>query len=138
MPNPVFEIITRAIDQHRLLVVVDEAGERMIEPYLVFESAAGDMLLHGWQRSGAFRRQPPPKWCNLHIEDLASVEITAEHFTQPQADYNPRSSHFHRVLYEVLPARSAAAVHAGARVKRARRAPPSKRGASGARSYRRD
>lgn len=130
MPNPVFEIITRAIDQHRLLIVVDEAGERTIEPYLVFESAAGDMLLHGWQRAGAFRRQPPPKWCNLHIEDLASVEITSEHFAQPHADYNPRSPHFHHVLYEVLPTRSASAVHAGSRVKRARRAPPRKRGAA--------
>ena len=47
--NAVFHIITQAIDGHRLLNVVDEAGGRIVEPYLIYESDGGDMVLHGWQ-----------------------------------------------------------------------------------------
>lgn len=35
LPNPGFEIITRATDEHRLLVVTDEVGVRTLEPYLI-------------------------------------------------------------------------------------------------------
>lgn len=101
MKNSLFESITRAIDQHAVLRITDEAGARLIEPYLIFESAQGDMLLHGWQRGGAYRRTPPPHWCNLHLEDILAAELLPDHFKQPHRDYNPRSELFHRVLFEI-------------------------------------
>jgi hypothetical protein len=101
MKNPIFHTLTRAIDSHRLVVVTDEAGMRVIEPHLIFESKSGDMLLHGWQRSGAFRSTPPPRFCNLHLDDILAVRLGPERFAGAHDGYNPRSAHFHRVLYEL-------------------------------------
>src|SRR5687768_16505621 len=101
MKNPVFHTLTRAIDGHRLVVVTDEAGVRVMEPYLIFESKSGDMLLHGWQRSGAFRTDPPPRFCNLHLDDILAARLGSERFASAHHAYNPRSANFHRVLYEL-------------------------------------
>lgn len=128
MKNPVFDQIIRAIDGHHVLEITDEAGVRVVEPYLVFESADGDMLLHGWQRAGAFRHTPPPRWCNLHVNDIAAVELRPEHFTQPHSDYNPASTQFHRVLYAIQPMRTAVQESKSHRtpMKRARHRPPTR------------
>jgi hypothetical protein len=101
MKNLLFDALTRAIDGHRLLRITDDAGARVIEPYLIFESAKGDMVLHGWQRSGAFRKTPPPRWCNLHVEDIFTIDVLPERFSKPHRDYNPHSTNFHRVIYAV-------------------------------------
>jgi hypothetical protein len=89
---------------------------RVIEPYLVFESVEGDLLLHGWQRAGAFRRTPPPRWCNLRIQNIDAVKPRPERFGQPHRGYNPASTQFHRVLYACgtkrVPARDARSSHA--------------------------
>lgn len=106
MKNSPFNQIVQAIDVHRLIAVRDEAGVRVIEPYLIFESAKGDMLLHGWQRSGAFRRTPPPLWCNLHLDDILGVEALPGRFAKPHEDYNPRGPAFHRVIYQIDPDRA--------------------------------
>jgi hypothetical protein len=123
MPRKIFDVLVRAIDSHRLVLVFDEVGPRVIEPYLIFESSEGDMLLHGWQRSGVFRSHPPPKWCNLHVEDLASVEVLTDRFARPHHDYNPRSAQFHRVIYE-LPLQPRSNHSTTSRVQRERRRPP--------------
>jgi hypothetical protein len=133
MKNSLFEKITRAIDKHAVLKVTDDAGARFIEPYLIFESTDGDMLLHGWQRGGAYRRTPPPRWCNLHLDDIAAVELLADRFSQPHGDYNPRSPNFHRVVFEINgrgPRRAATVEDAGAssRVVPPRRSPPRRKG----------
>lgn len=135
MKNPAFNRIVQAIDVHRLIAVQDEAGVRVIEPYLIFESAKGDMLLHGWQRSGAYRSLPPPRWCNLHLDDIVSVDPLPGRFAKPHEAYNPHSPNFHRVIYEIDPDRartthsspSQAAAH---RLARPRRKGPPKRLAS--------
>lgn len=127
MKNSLFEKITRAIDQHAVLRVMDDAGTRTIEPYLIFESAKGDMLLHSWQRNGAFRHTPPPHWCNLHLEDILAVELLAERFDRPRPDYNPRSPNFHRVVFEINgrgPRRAATATEPEPRTPPRRRRPP--------------
>jgi hypothetical protein len=108
MQESLFHRLTRAIDERAVVVVCDEAGERVIEPYLIFESAAGDMLLHGWQREGAFRDQPPPRWCNLYLEDIVDVKVTTERFLEPRPDYNASGGRFHRLVYELNPQRRAA------------------------------
>jgi hypothetical protein len=134
MRNPLFSHITRAIDAHELLIVTDEAGDRLIEPYLIYESKAGDMLLHSWQRSGAFRSSPPPRFCNLYLEDLIAVQRTGQSFRKPHRDYNPVSSQFHRVIYQLdeagpqVPPKSAAST----RVRPKRRGPPGSRSSTSA------
>lgn len=132
MKNSLFEKITRAIDQHAVLKVTDEAGPRIIEPYLIFESAEGDMLVHSWQRNGAFRHTPPPHWCNLHLDDIVGVELLPERFSQPHRDYNPRSPSFHRVVFEIngRGPRRTPPTQDGTRVSPPRRSPPTGNGST--------
>lgn len=127
MKNSIFNVLTQAIDGHWLLGVVDEAGPRVIEPYLIFESSQGDLLLHGWQRSGAYRQTPPPRWCNLHLDDLVTVEIIRTHFAKPHAHYNPASRAFHRVVYAIGTRKGTSPAPAHGRVERRRRGPPKRK-----------
>lgn len=134
MKDSPFNRIVQAIDAHRLLKVVDERGARIIEPYLIFESSGGDMLLHGWQRTGAGER-PSPKWCNLHFDDMISVELMPGRFAEPHRDYNPRAPKFHRVIYEIdprIPREKRPQEPKPSRVDRPRRGPPKANGRRGA------
>ena len=128
MKIPVFDQLTRAIDAHRVVAITDEVGTRVVEPYLLFESSGGDMLLHGWQRSGAFRTTPPPHWCNLHLDDIHSVELLAAQFAKPHAQYTPGGTNFHRVVYKLNDRgpESSASV-AKSRLHPKRRGPPANR-----------
>jgi hypothetical protein len=104
--------------------VIDEAGPRIVEPYLIFESAEGDMVLHGWLRSGEFRHSSPPHWCNLHLDDVLAAEVLWEEFDHPHPDYNPHSPLFHRVVFEI---NGQGPRHAGAHDERQSRLPPNAR-----------
>ena len=125
MKNSIFEKLIRAIDGHNVVLLRDYAGERTIEVYLLHETAAGDMSLHGWQRSGAADRQPPPTWINRHLEDILAVEISSERFERPHAGYKP--DRFHRVIYQIETkgpgAQGAPATHSRVHAPR-RRSPP--------------
>lgn len=125
MKNAIFEIIARVIDGHYLLHLVDEDGLCIVEPHLLFESGRGDILLHCWQRAGETGRTPSPHWCNLHLADLVSAQISPERFTPSRSGYYPRSPQFHRVLFEIR-GRVAHAGHASTAESRVRpgRAPP--------------
>ena len=101
MNIPAFVKLTRAIHGRHLVSLKDRAGVRTVEVYLIYENKQGDLMLHGWQRDGAFGRQPPPKWIQLRLEDVLSVEVSKERFDHPRPDYNPRSPGFHRVVYEL-------------------------------------
>ena len=101
MNNSIFEKLTRAIDGHYLVTLQDDGGARVVEPYLIYESAAGDMLLHGRQLAGAYTQKPPPKWLNRNLEDIFAVELSSDQFWRPHAGYRPRSPTFHRILYEI-------------------------------------
>lgn len=71
---------------------------RTVEPYLIYESKAGDEILHSWQVSGDYDRTPPPDWCNLRMDEITAATVLAEHYAQPHPEYNPNSTRFHRVL----------------------------------------
>lgn len=124
MKNTVFAVITQAIDERRLLLITDETGPRLIEPYLLFESLEGDMLLHGWQQAGAFRVLPPPHWCDIHVGDIRNIEMLSEHFPGPHRDYSPEQAKFHRVLYAIEPDAAVPDPRRGLRLQGERRRPP--------------
>lgn len=95
------DAVCRAIDG-RCLVDVDYKGEgRIIEPYILFESADGAILIHGWQVEGAYVHTPPPDWCNLKMRHIGRLTILSRKFHQPQPGYNPHSRQFHRIIRRV-------------------------------------
>lgn len=90
--------LRRAIRDRRIVRVVHKNRTRLVEPYLVYASQAGELVLHGRQIAGDYETTPPPDWCNLRLSDLTAVRVTPRHFVRPHPDYNPRSPQFHRVL----------------------------------------
>ena len=93
--------LRKLISDKTVLSVVYEGGTKIVEPYLVFESKDGKRLLHGWQRSGAWKTSPPPDWTNLSLSKIASMTLTNEKFDHPHPEYDPRSDRFHRVLFHI-------------------------------------
>jgi len=90
--------IIAAIQARNLLQVICKGYTRTVEPYLLYESKAGDEILHSWQVSGEWEKTPPPDWCNLRLDEITSATALAEHYDQPRPDYNPTSTRFHRVI----------------------------------------
>ena len=92
------DVICQAIRERRLLSVQYKGRERIVEPYLLFESKAGDLVLHGWQVDGAWENTPPPDWSNLKLADVSSVRSLDRTYAHPRPDYDPSSPRFHRVI----------------------------------------
>ena len=71
---------------------------RVLEPYLLTETKAGDVVLHGRQVRGEWVETPPPDWCDLRLEDIDAVTVLDERYEHPHPDYNPDSKKFYRVI----------------------------------------
>lgn len=69
----------------------------VFEPYLLFESKKGDILLHGYKLSGEYETQPPPHWCHLNLKDINDYQIIGN-YAQPTPGYNPNSVQFFNIL----------------------------------------
>jgi hypothetical protein len=85
----------------RLVRLVYRGGERTVEPYLLFATRAGDLVLHGWQVAGAWETTPPPHWSNLTLADVSSIVPLDRTYTEPHAGYNPDSPRFYRIICQV-------------------------------------
>ena len=92
------DVICQAIRERRLLSVQYKGLDRVLEPYLLFESKSGDLILHSWQVEGDWEHSPPPDWSNLNLSDLSSVRPLDRTYAHPRPDYNPNSPRFHRVI----------------------------------------
>lgn len=95
------DVICQTIREKRLLTVLYKDLERVVEPYLLYESKAGKLVLHSWQVDGEYEKTPPPDWCNMSLSDISSVTAMDRTFDQPHPDYNPESSRFHRVICRI-------------------------------------
>ena len=94
----VHDIVCRSIRAKRHVRLVYKGGERIVEPYLLFATRAGDLVLHGWQVAGAWETTPPPDWANLKLADVSSVVPLDRTYTEPHPGYNPDSPRFHRII----------------------------------------
>jgi hypothetical protein len=89
--------ILQAIRDRLRLRVRYKGQERILDPYLLYETHAGAEILHGWQVDGAFEHSKPPDWCNLKLDQISRATL-AEPYGEPQQDYNPESSNFYRII----------------------------------------
>lgn len=86
------------IQEKWLLSVLYNGKERIVEPYLLFETKKGNRVLHSWQTEGEYDDTPPPDWCNMSLSGISRVVPLNDHFDKPHPDYNPGSPLFHRVI----------------------------------------
>jgi predicted DNA-binding transcriptional regulator YafY len=93
------QIISDAIRGRKVLTVRYRNTNRVVEPYLLYETKDGEVTLHGWQVSGGSRLRAD--WCNLRISEISNATPTGQVYTQPHQGYKPSSSQFHLVLCSV-------------------------------------
>jgi predicted DNA-binding transcriptional regulator YafY len=91
--------IKRAIEQKQVCSIYYEGDEpggrglREIEPVALGRSKAGNMVLRGWDRTGASHtaykgEQPLPSWRLFRVDKISMLKPTRENFTQAQPGYN--------------------------------------------------
>ena len=91
--------IRRAIEQKQVCSIYYEGDEpggrglREIEPVALGRSKAGNMVLRGWDRTGASHtaykgEQPLPSWRLFRVDKISMLKPTRENFTQAQPGYN--------------------------------------------------
>jgi predicted DNA-binding transcriptional regulator YafY len=91
--------IKRAIEQKQVCSIYYEGDEpggrglREIEPVALGRSKAGNMVLRGWDRTGASHtaykgEQPLPSWRLFRVDKISMLKPTRENFTQAQLGYN--------------------------------------------------
>ena len=94
------ETLIRAIDDRHTVRILYKEAERVIDPYVLYETRSGSEVLHGWQTEGVYETSPPPKWCNLKVDDISDVALVGE-YKETHRGYNPQSSQFHRIIRAV-------------------------------------
>ena len=89
------------IDKRSVIVVTYDGQDRVMEPYLIHRSAAGNTILHGWQVSGAFTKTPPPDWANLSLHKISDIKDTGETFEKPHSGFNRYGEKFGTVVHSL-------------------------------------
>jgi predicted DNA-binding transcriptional regulator YafY len=91
--------VKRAIEQKQVCSIYYEGDEpggrglREIEPVALGRSKAGNLVLRGWDRTGASHtaykgEQPLPSWRLFRVDKISMLKPTRENFTQAQPGYN--------------------------------------------------
>jgi predicted DNA-binding transcriptional regulator YafY len=91
--------IKKSIEQKQVCSIYYEGDEpggrglREIEPVALGRSKAGNLVLRGWDRTGASHtaykgEQPLPSWRLFRVDKITMLKPTRENFTQAQPVYN--------------------------------------------------
>ncbi len=93
--------ICDAIAKKQIIKVIYNEAERIVEPYLLFETAKGKLILHSWQLEGSWEKTPPPDWCNMSLEKISSITPLDKFYKSPQPEYNPHSNRFYKIICHI-------------------------------------
>jgi len=91
--------IKKSIEQRQVVSIYYEGDEpggkglREIEPVALGRSKAGNLVLRGWDRTGASHtaykgEQPLPSWRLFRVDKIVNCKPTREVFTEPKPGYN--------------------------------------------------
>lgn len=74
-------VIVRAIENTKVLIVRYSAGERVVEPHTLGIGTSGNLLLRAFQRAGASQSGFHEGWKLFKVDELISIDIIDEEFT---------------------------------------------------------
>lgn len=97
------DAICESIHGKRRARVLYKGHERIVEPYILSESATGPLVLHGWQIAGHSDSSPSGHWVNLALAEIEEFAPRSDRFLTPHEGYNPASAKFHRIICAVSP-----------------------------------
>ena len=98
------ETICQAICAKRTLTVHQEKPNktlvRVVEPYALYPTKDGSLMLESRLIDGDFQETPSPHWCPIPLAEMTAVTLEEATF-QPHDTYNPMSERYVRALCRV-------------------------------------
>ena len=90
--------LTSAIRDKRVTLIRYEGLDYVMECYVLYQSAKGTWLVHGYKQGGDYKETRGPHWANLKIDQIEEVNLLARRWDEPKCGYNPTSKVFCNVL----------------------------------------
>lgn len=81
--------VCNAIIGRRLLSFTYESFERVVEPHLCGQNAAGHDVLLAWLVRGHSKSDPRPGWRNYLLTEIRSLQVLEETFEEPRPGFKP-------------------------------------------------
>jgi len=92
--------ICNAIKSRRQISIVYDKGVRIIDPYLIGTTTAGNEALRAYQTGGYSKRGGLPDWRLFTLKKISGVAILDTSFTI-RSDYNPNDKDLVRISCRV-------------------------------------
>ena len=92
--------ICNAIKDRRQISIVYDTGVRVVDPYLIGTTTAGNETLRAYQVEGYSERGGLPAWRMFTLKKISGVEILETSFTI-RPDYNPNDKDMVRLSCRV-------------------------------------
>jgi hypothetical protein len=74
------QLLKEAMDNTKVVELLSE-GNRVLEPYILYESSTGKILLGCYQLSGYSKRGKLPAWRTIKSNEIRNVNLTEKDFT---------------------------------------------------------
>ncbi|MSP78743.1 MAG: hypothetical protein EXR67_04225 [Dehalococcoidia bacterium] len=101
------DIIAKAIRDRKTLAITDEEGgrpnTRVFEPYILFASKNGNVILGGYQITGATYAGKPPVWHTIPVTKITSVSATKNRFLVREGFSSNDRTRYAEVVVAVTP-----------------------------------
>jgi len=96
--------ICQAIRTKRRLTIHQKTSTktlvRVVEPYALYPTKDGILILESWFVAGDYEKKPPPHWFSIHFADITAVRLSDASFSV-QRTYNPQHKKYARALCRV-------------------------------------
>ena len=86
------EIVCNAMTNRRLLSFTYEGFERVVEPHLCGQNAAGHDVLLAWLVRGHSKSEPRPGWRHYLLTEMRSVQVLEDTFDKSRPGFKPHDS----------------------------------------------
>ncbi len=83
------EIVCNAMTNRRLLSFAYEGFERVVEPHLCAQNAAGHDILLAWLVRGHSKSEPRPGWRHYLLTEMRNVKVLEETFDKSRPGFKP-------------------------------------------------
>jgi len=95
----IFEDLKSAIDK-QLIINLEYGGERLVEPYIIYETSKGKRLVDCYQLNGYSSSGIKTGWKRFDISLIRNIQFTSNVF-EIRSEYNPdNSGRYYRILYK--------------------------------------
>lgn len=97
----VADVLTFAIENRRVVTFTYDGHHRVVEPFLLGVTTAGNPSLRGYQTAGTSTHGQVPGWHLFSLSKIESIEVTRSEFEGARALYNPFDKAMSRICARV-------------------------------------